>query len=130
MEEAMALRRFIRERDIAKLGTFARDQLRGAAAKSNEVLRQLGPDIQWVESYVADHKTFCVYLAKDEGIIRKHAEISGFPASKITEIRKTIDPTAERAASAALTGRPRRRGRGRCAAWPPACGAQRRGCPS
>jgi hypothetical protein len=97
MEGAMALRRFIIERDIPKVGTFARDQLRGAAAKSNEVLHQLGPDIQWVESYVADDKTFCVYLAKDEGIIRKHAEISGFPASKITEIRKTIDPTTERA---------------------------------
>jgi hypothetical protein len=97
MEAAMALRRFIIERDIPKVGSFARDQLRGAAAKSNEVLRQLGPDIQWIDSYVADEKTFCVYLAKDEDIIRKHAEISGFPASKITEIRKMIDPTTERA---------------------------------
>jgi hypothetical protein len=97
MEGPMALRKFIIERDIPKVGTFARDQLRSAAAKSNEVLRQLGPDIQWVDSYVADEKTFCVYLAKDEGIIRKHAEISGFPASKITEIRKMIDPTTERA---------------------------------
>jgi triacylglycerol esterase/lipase EstA (alpha/beta hydrolase family) len=57
------------------------------------VLRQLGPDIQWVESYVADNKTFCVYLAKDEAIIRKHAEISGFPANKITMVKKMIDPT-------------------------------------
>jgi hypothetical protein len=94
----MALRRYIIERDIPKVGTFEREQLRGAAAKSNEVLRQLGPDIQWVESYVAADKTFCVYLAKDEGIIRKHAEISGFPATKITEVSKTIDPTTERAA--------------------------------
>ena len=93
----MALRRFIIEREIPNVGTFARDQLRGAAAKSNEVLRELGPDIQWVDSYVADDKTFCVYLAKDESLIRKHAEISGFPASKITEIRKMIDPTTERA---------------------------------
>ena len=89
----MALRRYIIERDIPKVGTFEREQLRGAAAKSNEVLRQLGADIQWVESFVAADKTFCVYLAKDEGIIRKHAEISGFPATKITEVRKTIDPT-------------------------------------
>ena len=89
----MTLRRFVIERDIPKVGTFERDQLRGAAAKSNEVLHQLGPDIQWVESYVADNKTFCVYLAKDEAIIRKHAEISGFPATKITEVRKMIDPT-------------------------------------
>ena len=92
----MALRRFIIERDIPKVGTFEREQLRGAAAKSNEVLRQLGADIQWIESFVADNKTFCVYLAADEGIIRKHAEISGFPASKITEIRRMIDPTTER----------------------------------
>jgi Nickel responsive protein SCO4226-like len=93
----MALRRFIIERDIPKVGTFEREQLRAAAAKSNGVLRQLGPDIQWVESYVADDKTFCVYLAEDEGVIRRHAEISGFPATKITAIGKMIDPTTERA---------------------------------
>src|SRR5439155_2142991 len=92
----MTVRKFIIERDIPKVGTFERDQLRGAASKSNDVLRQLGPDIQWLESYVAEDKTFCVYLAKDESIIRKHAEISGFPATKITEIRKVIDPTTER----------------------------------
>src|SRR5215213_180712 len=96
-EAAMALRRFIIERDIPKVGSFERDQLRGAAAKSNEVLNQLAPDIQWDESYVADDKTFCVYLAKDEEVIRKHAEVSGFPATKITEIRRTIDPTTARA---------------------------------
>jgi Protein of unknown function (DUF4242) len=89
----MALRKFIIERDIPKVGTLEREQLRGAAAKSNDVLRQLGPDIQWVESYVADDKTFCVYLARDEAIIHKHAEISGFPASKVTEVKKMIDPT-------------------------------------
>lgn len=94
----MALRRFMIERDIPKVGTFEREQLRQAAGKSNEVLRQLGPDIQWVESYVAGDKTFCVYLAKDEAIIKKHAEISGFPATRITEISKTIDPTTEKAA--------------------------------
>ena len=94
----MSLRKFIIERDIPKVGTLEREQLRGAAAKSNEVLRQLGPDIQWQESYVTDDKTFCVYLAKDEGIIRKHAEISGFPATKITEVSKMIDPTTERSA--------------------------------
>jgi hypothetical protein len=90
---AMALRKFIIERDIPKVGTLEREQLRAAAAKSNEALRQLGSDIQWVESYVADNKTFCVYLAKDEAIIHKHAEISGFPATKVTEVKKMIDPT-------------------------------------
>ena len=59
------------------------------------MLRKLGPDIQWVESYVAADKTFCVYLAKDEEIIKEHAKQSGFPATKITEVRKMIDPTTE-----------------------------------
>jgi hypothetical protein len=98
LEASMALRKFIIERDIPGAGSLEREQLRGAAAKSNEVLAQLGPDIQWVESYVAADKTFCVYLAKDEAIIHKHAEISGFPATKITEVRKMIDPTTEQAA--------------------------------
>ena len=93
----MSLRKYVIERDIPKVGSLERDQLRGAAAKSNEALRKLGPDIQWIESYVAGDKTFCVYLAKDEAIIKKHAEISGFPATKITEIRKMIDPSTERA---------------------------------
>ena len=93
----MALRKFIIERDIPAIGTFARDQLRGAAAKSNEALREIGPDIQWQESFVAADKTFCVYLAKDEATIRRHAQISGFPATKITEVKKMIDPTTERA---------------------------------
>jgi hypothetical protein len=94
----MALRKFIIERDIPGAGSLEREELRGAAAKSNGVLRDLGPDIQWVESFVAADKTFCVYLAKDEAIIKKHAEISGFPATKITEVRKMIDPTTEHAA--------------------------------
>jgi len=87
------MNKYIIERDIPAVGTFERDQLRDAAKQSNSVLAQLGPDIQWVESYVADNKTFCVYLAKDEAIIRKHAEISGFPATKITAVKKMIDPT-------------------------------------
>ena len=91
----MALRKFIIEREIPAVGTLEREQLRGAAAKSNDALRQIGPDIQWQESYVAENKTFCVYLAKDEATIQKHATISGFPASKITEVRKMIDPTTE-----------------------------------
>src|SRR3984893_12296858 len=90
------MRRFIIERDIPKIGSAERDALKGAAQKSNSVLAELAPDIQWVESYVAADKTFCVFLAKDEGVIRKHAEMSGFPATKITEVRKMIDPTTER----------------------------------
>jgi hypothetical protein len=87
------MRRFVIEREIPKVGSFEREQLKGAAAKSNEVLAQLAPEIQWIHSYVAGDKTFCIYMAKDEAVIRKHAEISGFPANKITEVRKMIDPT-------------------------------------
>jgi hypothetical protein len=89
------MKRFLIERDIPQVGTLDREQLRAAAKQSNGALKQLGTDIQWVESFVAGDKTFCIYLAKDEDIIRKHAEISGFPATKITEIRKMIDPTTE-----------------------------------
>jgi hypothetical protein len=96
MGYAMSLRKYVIEREIPKIGSASRDQLRAAAAKSNGVLRELGPEIQWVESYVADDKIYCVYLAENEGMVRKHAEMSGFPASKISEIRKTIDPTTER----------------------------------
>ena len=87
------MNKYIIERDIPAVGTLEREQLRDAARKSNAALAQLAPDIQWVESFVADNKTFCVYLAKDEAVIRKHAEISGFPATKITAVRKMIDPT-------------------------------------
>lgn len=92
----MALKKFIIERDIPAVGSLERDQFREAAGKSNKVLAELGPDIQWQESYVAGDKTFCVYLAKDEAIIRQHADKSGFPASKITEVRRMIDPTTEK----------------------------------
>jgi hypothetical protein len=95
--ERKSMKKFLIERDIPQVGTLEREQLRDAAKTSNKALRELGPDIQWVESFVAADKTFCVYLAKDEEIIRRHAEISGFPATKITEVRKMIDPTTERA---------------------------------
>ena len=87
------MKKYMIERDIPRVGSLEAEQLRQAAAKSNEVLRQLGPDIQWSESFVAADKTFCVYLAKDESLIHRHAELSGFPATKVTEIRKMIDPT-------------------------------------
>ena len=75
------------------IGSAERQALREAAQKSNATLKELGPDIQWVESYVTADKTFCVYLANDEAIIREHARRSGFPADKITEVRRMIDPT-------------------------------------
>ena len=86
------MRRFVIERAIPKVGTLEREQLREAAKASNKALAQLNPDIQWVQSFVAADKTFCIYLAKDESVIMRHAEISGFPATTITEVRKVIDP--------------------------------------
>jgi Protein of unknown function (DUF4242) len=90
------MKKFMIEREIPKIGSLNREQFRQGAARSNEALRQLGPNIQWLESYVTADKTFCVYLAKDEDIIHRHAELSGFPATKVTEINTMIDPsTAE-----------------------------------
>ena len=87
------MRRYMIEREIPAVGTLEREQLKEAAAKSNEALAALAPDIQWVESFVAGDRTFCVYLAKNEDVIRKHAEISGFPANRIVEVPKKIDPS-------------------------------------
>lgn len=87
------MRRFMIERGLTGIGSARREELRAAARRSNEALRKLGPDIQWIESFVTDDRTFCVYLAKDETLIRRHAELSGFPADRITEIRTTIDPS-------------------------------------
>jgi cell division inhibitor SulA len=93
------MRKFIIERELPAIGSAERQALREAAQRSNATLRELGPDIQWVESYVAADKTFCVYLAKDDAIIHEHAKRSGFPADKVTEVRRMIDPTAATEAS-------------------------------
>lgn len=87
------MQRFIIEREIPSIGQAGPDDLRAAADKSNGVLADLGPEIQWVESYVTADKIFCVYLAAGEEIIRQHARRSGFPATRITAVRATIDPT-------------------------------------
>ena len=87
------MKKYMIEREIPKVGSLEREQLQEAAAKSNQVLRQLGTDIQWSESFLTADKMFCVYLAKDEALIRRHADLSGFPATKITEIGQMIDPT-------------------------------------
>lgn len=91
MEDAM--KKYMIEREMPKIGSLEREQLQQGAAKSNQVLRQLGPDIQWLESFVTANKMYCMYLAKDEELIRRHADLSGFPATRVTEIGVTIDPT-------------------------------------
>ena len=88
------MKKYLIEREIPKIGSLNEQQVRQAAGKSNGVLAQLGPDIQWQESYVTADKMFCVYLAKDEEVIQKHAELSGFPAHKVTEVGIVIDPTS------------------------------------
>lgn len=87
------MKRYIIERDIPGIGAACGADLQSAAATSNGALQALGPQIQWVESYVVADRTFCVYLAENEDIIRRHAEISGFPASRIHEVAGRIDPT-------------------------------------
>lgn len=87
------MRKFIVERDMPGVGQAERHDLAAAAQRSNEALRQLGPEIQWIESYVASDKTYCVYLAADESLLRRHAEMSGFPADRIVEIKTKTDPS-------------------------------------
>lgn len=90
------MKRYIIERDLPAVGQMKSNELSAAAAKSNAALEQLTGRAQWVQSFVAADKTFCVYLATDERAIHDHARISGFPASKITEVPGIIDPTTAR----------------------------------
>lgn len=90
---AAAQQRFVIEREIPGAAQMTPDQLSDAARKSNGVLRELGPDIQWVQSYVAGDKIYCIYTAPSEALIREHAAKSGFPASRITPVAAVIDPT-------------------------------------
>ena len=90
-------KRFVIEREIPGVGKNTADGFRKAAARSNGVLDTLGDGIQWVESYVTGDKLFCVYLASDEEVIRKHADLSGFPATRIHEVRAVLDPTSANA---------------------------------
>ena len=90
------LRRYLIERAIPAVGSMTLPQLKGAAETSNAALSKLAPKVQWQHSYVAADKTFCIYLAEDEAAINEHARLSGFPATKITEVRTIIDPTTAR----------------------------------
>jgi hypothetical protein len=90
------MKKYVIERDLPGVGKMNESDLSGAAKTSNKALAQLAPKVQWQHSYVAADKTFCVYLANNEDDIREHARISGFPANKITEILRVIDPTTER----------------------------------
>lgn len=90
------MKKYVIERDLPGVGGMNRDELGGAAKKSNAALAELAPKVQWQHSYVTGEKTFCIYLAENEDAIRKHSELSGFPATKITEVTSVIDPTTAR----------------------------------
>ncbi|NMM26225.1 MAG: DUF4242 domain-containing protein [Glaciimonas sp.] len=85
--------KYLIEREIPDAGKLTADDLQGISAKSCSVLKNMGPAIQWVESYVTDNKIYCVYIAPNEEMVREHAQQGGFPANKISEIRRIIDPT-------------------------------------
>jgi Protein of unknown function (DUF4242) len=86
------MKRFMIERSIPGIGEFSTTELCGAARASNQALASIGPSIQWQHSYVADDKTYCIYLAEAEADIRRHSELSGIPITSITEISQIIDP--------------------------------------
>jgi len=85
--------KFVIERDIPGAGALSPEQLHAISQKSCSVLRQLGPQVQWVHSYVTDDKVYCVYIAPDEAAVRQHAQLGGFPANRISQVRSVIDPT-------------------------------------
>jgi Protein of unknown function (DUF4242) len=86
------MKRYVIERNIAGVGQLNCEQLKGAATTSNAALAKLSGAVQWMQSFVADDKTFCIYLADNESLVHEHAKLSGFPASKVTEVRGIIDP--------------------------------------
>ena len=86
--------KYIIERELPGAGDLGDDQIQGISQKSCQVLGELGPQIQWVESFVTDDKIYCVYIAPNKELIKKHAQEGGFPANKISQVRRKIDPTS------------------------------------
>ncbi|HKF42867.1 MAG TPA: DUF4242 domain-containing protein [Thermoanaerobaculia bacterium] len=88
--------KFVIEREIPGLGNLSDSEIRQISAKSVAILREMGPEIQWLQSYVTGDKLYCVYLAPDEATVREHARRGGFPANRVAAVRRLIDPsTAE-----------------------------------
>ncbi|MEE8137867.1 MAG: DUF4242 domain-containing protein [Thermoanaerobaculia bacterium] len=85
--------KFVSERNLPGVGKLSPEELQSISQKSCEVLRELGPQINWVQSYVTDDKIYCVYVAPNAELIREHAQKGGFPADQISEVRSVIDPT-------------------------------------
>jgi hypothetical protein len=85
--------KFLIERELPGAGKLSSDQLHDISVTSNGVLKEMGPEIQWVQSYVTGDKIYCVYIAPDEATVREHATKGGFPANQVNRIVETIDPT-------------------------------------
>jgi hypothetical protein len=85
--------KFVIEREIPGAGSMSAQQLQAVSEKSCSVLRNLGPQIQWLQSYVTDNKIYCIYIAPNEEMVREHAKLGGFPANSVAEVRRMIDPT-------------------------------------
>ena len=85
--------KFVIEREIPAAGKLSPDQLKAISQKSCGVLNELGPQIQWLHTFVTDDKLYCIYIAPDEATVRQHAEMGGFPANRISQVRTMIDPT-------------------------------------
>lgn len=85
--------KYVIEREIPGAGQLTAEQLKAISQTSCGVLRQLGPEIQWVHSYVTGDKVYCLYIAPNEEMVRKHAQMGGFPANRISQVSSTIDPT-------------------------------------
>jgi hypothetical protein len=85
--------KYVIERDMPGAGKLSAPQLQGASQKSCSVLKELGPQIQWLHSYVTDDKIYCVYIAPDEATVREHATKGGFPANRVSRLRTMIDPS-------------------------------------
>jgi hypothetical protein len=85
--------KYVIEREIPDAGKLSKEQMRGISQKSCGVLKNLGPQIQWVQSYVTDNKIYCVYIAPNEEMVREHAKQGGFPANRVSEVKGIIDPT-------------------------------------
>src|SRR5271156_5817515 len=94
---AETMPKYIIEREITGAGALTPAQLQGVSQKSCGVLKKLGPQIQWLESYVTDDKVYCVYIAPDEATVREHAKQGGFPANRVSEVKGIIDPTTAEA---------------------------------
>lgn len=85
--------KYVIEREIPEAGKLSAEQLQAISQKSCGVLKDLGPQIQWVQSYVTDDKIYCVYIAPNEEMVREHAKQGGFPANRVSEVKQMIDPT-------------------------------------